>query len=415
MLQGVRTASSRRSLLLQELLIGQMATVAGAFVINLLSARAMGPENRGEIALVLQLSYVAGALVVLGRDRAVLQADLGEGGATEARGVMRALVRAPLGLILAVGIAFGVWRALLDGSVVMTLGFLLLLLGNLASRFFRSSAIVEGHGRTFMTATIFGQIGLVIAGGSLLVTEISSVAPWLLVYGACLSLPFLVLVLRRGPRGDRVVPAEQVRPVRAIGLGFLPSELMDMAMTKADKLLLPLLSSYAVMGYYTVAVSLVDFALMPFSQYVDSRIPRWAALHRARALRFREILPRPLALATAVVGVVAVGSYVAIPLLFGTEYLPARKVVPVLALATFCHIVSIFAAAVATAIGSPNVLIRMHLSGIGVIIPLLVVLIPEYGAAGAAVAQAAGFAVSATVGIVLIRSRIGRSGEEVAR
>lgn len=414
MQRTLRRRETARSLILQELMIGQMVTVAGAFLINLLSARAMGPENRGEIALILQISYVVGVLVVAGRDRAALQADLGRGEPGRARGLLASMLLVPLCFIAAAGLAFAAWRSLFDGSTLMTVGFVLLLVGNLASRFFRAEAILEKRGRTFMIATVVGQLGLVVAGGSLLVSGISSVTPWLIIYGASLATPFLVLVIGRKGVASARAGRMQTAEVRRRGWGFLPSELLDMTVTKMDRLLLPMLGSYAVMGYYTVAASMVEFALMPFAQYVDSHIPRWAALHREGRLRVRPIIVKPLSIAVVVVAVVAAASYVALPLLFGTEYLPARRIVLVLALATLCHVLSVVAAGIATAIGSTLTLIRMQVAAIATSVPLLLLLIPALGAVGAASAQAAGFSASAVAGLVLVRNRLRRAALEAA-
>ena len=47
------------------LLISQMSVAAGALLVNVVSARALGPSGRGALALHLQLTYVVTAVVLV--------------------------------------------------------------------------------------------------------------------------------------------------------------------------------------------------------------------------------------------------------------------------------------------------------------------------------------------------------------
>lgn len=407
MFQLIRRRWQNSNPLLRNLILGQLSTVLGAFLINVLSARALGPENRGEIALILQLSYLAGAIIPLGRDRAALQARFPNKTAEIIRATLVQLSRGPLLVLILFSVAFAIWRARLNEPGTVALGFSLLLVGNILSRFLRSEAILEGRGTKFTAATVIGQIGLVAAGGSLLVASQGDVHLWILVYGLSMSVPFIFLLLGRNSLSN-AAPPSVLTEARGLGIRLLPPSLIDMAMTKTDKLLLPLLGSYTALGYYAIAVSLVDFSILPFRQYIDSKIPQWARLNDDGALRLRKVILSLTLISAIVVAVVTAGSWFAIPLLFGEAYSPARDVLPWLAVASFFHILTILVAGIATAIASSRSLLRMYLVGIACALPLYFWLIPPFGAIGAAIAQATAFAGSALTGLLLVSGQLGR-------
>src|SRR4051794_4544965 len=53
-----------------QLLAGQIVVAVFALGINVFAARSMGPQGRGELALLLQISYVVTAFGLAGADRA---------------------------------------------------------------------------------------------------------------------------------------------------------------------------------------------------------------------------------------------------------------------------------------------------------------------------------------------------------
>lgn len=394
--------ASRHSTLF-TLIVAQLATVAGAFLINILSARALGPTNRGEIAFILQLSYIAGAVTPLGRDRSVLQLPRSQ--LSRGPSVLRNFGKLPIGLLLLFTLLFGAWQIISQAPeatpLVTVCGFGMLLLGNLMSRFYRSQSIISDSGSIFLLATLAGQIGLVALGGVLLAQQVDSVPYWILAYGATLCVPFLIFLQRPKASDDGLSQTELDR-AKDLGLRMLPSSLIEMAMTKADKILLPLLSSFTVLGYYAIAVSLVDFAILPFRQFVDSRIPSWAAQHRAGTFKLSRTVAPVALLSVLLVSSTVAASYFAIPILFGLSYSPALTILPWLGVATYFHILTVLMAGIATAFAKSRPLLRMHATGIVCAIPLHFVLIPHLAANGAAMAQAIGYALSTAAGFILL-------------
>ena len=121
--------------------MSQIGVALGALLVNIFSARALGPSGRGVLGLHLQITYIVGAAALLGRDRSFL--------ATAAQGVslssgMRQMVRLlamplMLGAVasLAAGLAFTNFPTLAAGALIV--GYALVLAGIMLSRFSRRS------------------------------------------------------------------------------------------------------------------------------------------------------------------------------------------------------------------------------------------------------------------------------------
>ncbi|MGP5710179.1 lipopolysaccharide biosynthesis protein, partial [Brachybacterium alimentarium] len=328
----VRMRSHR---ILHGLVSAQLSTVGGAFIVNVLSARALGPEGRGEVAFFLQLSYLVGALAPLGRDRSVLSVIHGEHGhgADQRTRVPGELLATPVLIATAASLILGIVLAVSTQSAVIAVGFWMLLLGNLGSRFFRSDAIVGHRSSPFVIATLAGQGVLVIAALYLLIEGIGSVGHWIIAYGVAMLLPFLAISFPSQTRLPCAVrgTADKSGEVRRLGVALLPSSLAEMALTKLDRIVLPVLGTFSQLGYYSVAVTLVEFSSMPFRQHVDSRIPVWATRwSEARLYPFRAMF-RPLLTAIIITACVSAATAIMIVPIFGESYAPAVGLVPWLA------------------------------------------------------------------------------------
>ena len=83
------------------LLISQVSAAAAAMVANVLAARGLAPSGRGEIALLLQLSYLCTAAVLLGSDRSFVLSYHGSTPPEAVRGYLRLLWRPALILLFA--------------------------------------------------------------------------------------------------------------------------------------------------------------------------------------------------------------------------------------------------------------------------------------------------------------------------
>ena len=381
------------------LLVGQVGVARGALVINILSARTLGPTGRGELALYLQIAYVVSELVILGRDRALLAVPLPEGHGARRSG--NRLLIVPTILTVPVAVVIGVW---FHGATPLTwaLGgaMMLLVVANCFQRITRTVAIVDGAPWRFTSPVLTSQVLLIGVGVVMLAAGAGDPVLWLILYALTLGLPFLVVAAGWGDSRESA-PAG-LGAAGALGLRLLPSTMAQMLLLRADRLLLPALASYRELGLYVVAATMTDVAGWPIRQMIDSKMPDLARLHRAGTLRPFPIVVKVMAVALALGAAVGAVTYVTLPWLFGDQYAEARALVPVLTAGVVLYSTSAVGTAIATV--SHKARWAAWISGAGMAAGLVgyVVLIPAMGAMGAALASAGGYLVCWLVSLVAV-------------
>ncbi|WP_448073288.1 lipopolysaccharide biosynthesis protein [Georgenia yuyongxinii] len=373
-----------------DLVLAQAVLALGALIINALVARGLGPEGRGEIALLLQVSYVAGVVSVLGRDRSYPLAVAAGTGRTEAARDLTRLLPVPLLLagVLAVGAAVLIPTS--DGAAIIAWGLLLLVTANLSTRGLRAVSIVAGSGRRYLAAMCASQLGMVAAAVGLLMQQVTAPAAWLVAYGVTQVLPAVVALLAAA-RGSAVSEAGgSLATARRLGYRLFAPGVLELVMARADRLLLPMLSTYRELGLYVVVATFAEVITIPFQQYADSSVPRWAAAHAAG--RLRPWCTAGVCLAAVTVGgaVVGLAIHLSVGPLFGASYAPAVVLVPVVVAAACGRAIVLVLAALSTASGRIRLTNAVHALGTGCAVLLCLILIPGRGALGAATALVLG-------------------------
>ena len=261
------------------LLISSLTLALGALLVNVFSARALGPTGRGALALHLQITYIASAVLLLGRDRSFLATAVKDGSLRGDTRQMVSLMLMPmtLGLVtsVAVGLTFHGSPEVTTGALIA--GYVLVITGNMVARFNRSVAITAGRPLYVATAVLVSQILLIGTSIALLLAKVTSVTTWFLAYGLTLTLPFacaIALALRGGASSE--FDRQTSRATKKLGMQLLPSVTSgEMAILRADRLLIPLLASYYELGIYVVAATMAELASWPLQQYIDSHTPGW--------------------------------------------------------------------------------------------------------------------------------------------
>lgn len=397
-----KIARFRRSLLSNRtamvMLTAQISIAAGAFIVNILSARALGPSDRGELALFLQLAYAANLFALLGRHTAYLRYPPESGSLGAAFRETDRLSRLPMAISVVVsvvvGLAFEQWTM---AALLLILGFLAKLSSGVMVNMHRAAAIAVRLGRTFLVASVVSQILLVAGAYVFLRVSLDAPEAWLLLYGFTSAIPYLAtewLVRRRSPPP---VTGRDLAPISRLGYHLVPAALAEAVLARADKFLLPLLSSFAQLGVYAVVSTMTDLVTWPVKQYAESKIPSWRAAHEKGQLRWGPALLTVLTLGA--VGAVAMGLviYFSLVPLFGTDYEAGRTLVIPLSIAAVFQTVIIFGSCIHVALGRPSVVTWISLSGMIFAVPALVTFIPLWGAIGAAWAMAFGNFISAGI------------------
>ena len=321
--------------------IAWLAVVGGGFVVQLLmtvsgvvSARLLGVEGRGEVALVVALSGLGAALTLGGSLPNVVIKRLADRGVTARDGIghlgRRWSVLAVL-CALPFGVVFVLSHGGLDATSTWWLGVAVVLLAieNMAFRIVTSALLGEGSSMTRVAvATLLPQTlvttGLVVL--LVLVDRTTALVVCLVMVGS-FALGLLVGVRLLAPRrgGDPLEERDLWRLARSTYVGTLgPIDGLGL-----DRILVGAVAGTVVLGLYATAGALASLAAMLGSGIAVVLLPRFAAAQAQPGGDVR-LVRRSLVLAAAVqvpiVVVVTVLAGPVIELAFGRPFLDAAPV-----------------------------------------------------------------------------------------
>jgi len=401
---GDRLRDPYVQLVAAQLLIGAVALAA-----NVMMVRALTPAHRGEVALMLQVVYLATQALLLGTERSFVAAYHEVPPAAAVRAYARLLV-VPCGLGVAAAVAYAVLAParLTPGPVVIALitAYALAEAVSLASR---AVSIAIGRVHDFLASRVIESILLLAVMAVLFLARADSPELWLAAYiVACLgpTVGYLVFWWRMpgGPIGN-----DQNRLVRRQGAALFPAAISNMAMLRSDRLALPVLASTTALGLYTSVATMTELLAWPLRAYADSRLGRWRAAHQAGELRTRPILTATILYVVLVGPVMAAGMYLLIVPVFGPAYAPARSVVLPLIAAAGLYAISRISLGLLVAKGHGTLVSAAEIAGFAVSFAAYLLLIPRHGILGAAwgslLGYGAGLVFALAIG-ALARDRI---------
>ena len=302
---------------------------------------------------------------------------------------------------LAAGLAFQNSPTFAAGALIV--GYVLVLAGIMLFRISRSVSIAANRPWFFAWCVFAYQVLLVATSIALLVFDVKNVTTWFIAYGLTQSLPFVCLIIlsRRG-KGAVDAGSGTDRATKKLGMRLLPSVIGEMALLRADRLLIPVFASYHQLGIYVVASTMAELAIWPLVQYIDSYTPRWAAQFVDGTLSPLRLFLRTCVFSLCVSASVAMPVYFAIPLLFGSAFDESASLIPILSAATAFFGISRVAIALATV---ANIAFwPTFINGAGVVSSLgfCALLIPHYGALGAAYACLISYGICAGFALVAV-------------
>ena len=380
-----------------QLLLAQLVVAGTAFSVNVLAARALGASGRGDLALLLQVAYLATLALLLGVDRSLVTTYAGAGAGEGLRAAARllrvpALVAGAAALLAALAPLPGPWRAGIAVVVVFALS-------NAALRALRAVAIASGRQLGYLLVVVTGQGALLASAAALLVAGVDQVLVWVAVYVVVTALPVAVCWRRLarpgrgpGPSGDGVgahgigadATAARIASARREGWALLPSSVAQAGTLRLDRLLLAALASSTSLGVYASVATMTELLTWPVQAWADSRLGRWRQAHREGRLRVGPAIALT-ALALVVGGaVLALAVRAALVPLLGPEYRSARSlVVPLVAAAALFALAQLVITAL-IARQRAGAASTVEVVGFVVSVAAYAVLIPRTGAMGAA-------------------------------
>jgi O-antigen/teichoic acid export membrane protein len=391
-----------------QLLASQVLTGAVAMAANILMVRSLSPANRGEVALLLQVVYLATQLLLLGTERSFVAAYHNVSPAPAVRAYAR-LLAVPCLLFLGGAV---IWQVaapahLTPGPLIVAMlaWFALIEATSLATR---SIAIAVGRVRDFLLARVIEALLLFTMLVGLYVGHASHPEWWFLAYliaGATPTVVYLTIWLRLPIVADAgPVRPEQNRQVRREGLALFPAALSNMAMLRVDRLVIPALASTAALGHYTSVATMTELLAWPIRAYADSRLGRWRASHNEGALKAAPIVAAAGVYVLVVVPLVAGGLYLLVEPLFGHEYADAKVIVLPLVAAAGLYAVSRISLGLLIAKGHGGLVSAAEIAGFVVSFAAYLLLIPRLGILGAAYGSLAGY--GACLVFAMVASRI---------
>ncbi|MGJ6964062.1 lipopolysaccharide biosynthesis protein [Streptosporangium sp. G11] len=383
-----------------------------AAITGVLIARTLQPEGRGIYAMIATTGGVAvimGSLSI-GRSQIALWRD-------------PARHRALVGNGLLLGLGLGLVSTLVTLAVVPSFVPLpepgLLLIALLAVPFgvaavnlngiaqLRSRNDLVNRGVVASALVLNLPILALAATGHLTVTAV------IVCWTAAVSVPFWLLLQSLGLRSMRVEPALARRQLTLSCRYHVGLAAFHLLLT-ADIFLLGALVSPAEVGLYTVGTAFLTFSRIPADAVTQVALPRQAVEDErdARAVSVR-VLRLNLLLSSVFVCALSAASPVLVPLLYGPAF--AGSVTPILLLAPGIVALSLLRPVeqYLVRLGRPMTMTAVASGALAANLALNALLIPRWGATGAALAASTAYTAMAAAEIAWFARRTSTEAREL--
>lgn len=389
-------------------------------VTSLLTARALGAEGRGELAIVVMYPNVIAMVAGIG----LPQAHRYWAARTPER--VSALFSNSLLFAFVIGlVAFGAAELFLPLLVgerapqVMWLAriYMVNVPASLLHDLLRG--LLEGAQEfkpvSLARVVFFGLQACVYV--LLFVTDRLTIesAMWTMIAAQTAATSLLLAgvwrVLRPRWRPSRAVWRDSLR----FGFRDYPGVLTEFTTMRLDQIVLGRFAASEAIGLYFVAVRLSEMTTVLASSVADAVMPRIASTQGQGRSDERDgsaaqMLARSLRLTFGAQMLVSIPLWIGAPLLlrvvYGAEFAQAAGVLRLLLVASLVWSAGAIVVGGLSGFGHPQASTRARLAAAAVTIILLALLLPRYGIMGAAIASLAGYAVML---IVALRSLVRRS------
>ncbi|MBL8687764.1 MAG: oligosaccharide flippase family protein [Rhodospirillaceae bacterium] len=378
-------------------LLGTAATQAANLATAMIVARALLPEGRGDLQLVVLWPMLAAQIASLSLNEALLV--LTASGSGDRRRSFAAGLWITLVLALLAAIVAGFWLApsalALRPNDVKEAGRLCLWLvpATMLSTFFLDAlrGRLDHRGWTVLRTVQ----ALAYLAGTLVAWHLGSgLVGFALAFVASHGLALATSGLRLAALGGFAVEVPDkaaAAPLVSLGLRLHTGFVIQVLGGRVDQIAIAILLDPASLGLYAAAMTLV-LGLLQLAQSVSQAMfPRVLALPE-RPAKARQVR-RTLALVLGGVAIAAILMFalaeIVIRLLFGAAFAPAADLVRLLLIGIVPHASrEVFMLALKVE-GRPLAIGRAEAMSLGFFAGLLALLVPRYGAVGTAVAYAA--------------------------
>lgn len=372
-------------------MLSQLLAAGVSFVVNIIAAYGLSPEQRGLLAFYLQIGYLLTTFLMLGTEKPFIARFSG----SFSQGVRQLLkVIRPNYSIIAVGIVaiaglyfFGFQTI----AVPLTL-VLLFVICNQHLRILRAAYITSGSVKPFLTVIILTNALTLVFALILAASQNNNFLVWLLAY-VLANIIATVFVARAVivTKGHQTSTEVSVTDIRRQGVKLLPASLGNITMFRPERLLLPILAGPADLGIYIVVSGALEVAVWPIQQWSDAKMRDW---HEAKPLsntRVRLTILLKAALGVLLIAALCSALLIAVILwLLPADYHSSLNLLLPLALANIIYGTTRAQQGMVIAGNRPGLVSTAEVVGLVVSIGLFLILIPPLGAFGAALGSIIG-------------------------
>lgn len=379
------------------------AMILGCGIVSgLIAARSLGPTGRGELATITVWASVLLYAGTLGLPEAVAYFSAARGSERERIWTTGQIAALALGLVVTIA---GWWLipaifAARNATLVQSIRWYLVLFAIPGCASLCASAWLQGAGRLRAYNISRSSIHFINAGGAVVllaagdhsvahfaaVTLIGNLAGWIVAAGY-------------GPwqsAGAAPASTEIARRMFHYGFRVQVGNWSNAASVRLDQLLLSVFAPASSLGLYVVAVTYSNVLQTIPSSAAMVMLPQIVRQHEAGTAGACAERWYRRALWTTVLGavVLAATAVVLLPALFGSAFVDAVPIVMVLVPATIILGMNQLLSTAFRGVGRPEIGSASELIGVVVTLVALGVLLPRYGALGAATASLAAYASS---------------------
>lgn len=418
-----RMASPLSTIALANVVVMVIGIVGGVF-----QARVLGPTERGSLAgaytwitglMLLACGGFDQSVVYLAARESLTTSDKREGQRKQSdvwsTSLAWSILQAAVGIVL-VGIAVIVLPRT-SGTVRGLRGYALWPIGAAASGAVLSyeqgaqNWRVFNLGRIGVQAAMLGGVAVAVIAARPTAASVASLQSFAL---AAVALPLIYFSKKRVH--DSKVSRGASRKLITYGAKALPGELLWFATLRFDQLFLAVAAPARSLGYYTVAVSVASMTApigmaiswYSFSEFASQEDSGGVLGNQTRA-KIRTRLVRTAVSATALAAAMVAIAGRAVPYVFGQAYLPARVPTVILVIASVPLTLKLVICDVLRGLGKPGFSAIAETLGAAVMIPAVVLAVPRWGPAGAAVASLVAYSMTAGVGGYLLHRAMAKT------
>lgn len=375
------------------LVAGRILHMALAFLVNLLTARYLGPSNYGLVNYAALYTAFFTSFATLGLSSLLLKdfMDDPEGtGTTVGTAIAMRLLSSTLSAVSILAIVAAVDRGeRLTMTVVALYSMSLIFQAFDTIQYWFQSRLESKY------ATIATSVGYIIVSFyKVLLLVLGKDVRWFAISNtidyAVAAIVFLGLYKWRGGPRLHISPAKGRALLRQSG-SFILCGLMVSVYNCTDRFMLKHLLDEASVGYYATATSLATVWTFVLSAIIDSITPGIMQAHRTDQAQFvrhnRQLYALVFYFSVAVSAVITLLARPAVSLLYGEAYLPAVRPMQVITWYTAFSYLGVARAAWVVCEGKQKYLTPLYIGSALVNVALNFLLIPCWGATGAAVAS----------------------------